>query len=272
MNVEIFDRMFAALPQEVAALTPDIGIVLGSGWDDALVTDEVLARVFYSSIPGLGASTVKGHKGELVVYRRAGKLVAAWCGRRHYYEGIGWEPVVAPVEILRRLGTRQLLLTNAAGGINQHFLAGELMVITDHLNLSATNPLIGAHNPDWGERFPDMSEVYSSRLSVKLVTSCVDTHTLGRAGVYAFVSGPAYETPAEIRAFRALGADAVGMSTVPEAMFARACGFEVAALSLITNAAAGISSSPLDHEEVMRAGENAKAKLSSVIDAFLARL
>lgn len=272
MDFARFDRMFAALPRDVARLEVDLALVLGSGWGEALATDEIIARVPYGELPDLGASTVKGHKGELVVYRRAGKLVAAWCGRRHFYEGAGWEAVLAPIELSRRLGAGKLLLTNASGAIREDLRPGDFLVIEDHLNLSGANPLVGEHNPAWGERFPDMSEVYAPRLSTVLSEECVKAGANVRRGVYVFVSGPSYETPAEIRAYRALGADAVGMSTVPEAIVARACGFEVAALSLITNFAAGIAKSPLDHDEVMRAGEAAKPKMRAIIDGFVSRL
>lgn len=272
MDRRVFDSMAAALPGEALAAAPDLAVVLGSGWGEALEIDEPIARVPYALIPHLGASTVKGHKGELVLYRRAGKLVAAWCGRRHLYEGVVPEAIIAPVELSRRMGAKKLLLTNAAGGISEKVKPGDFLILSDHINLAGFNPLVGEHNPEWGERFPDMSAVYSSCLGARLAESCADNSVRATSGVYAFTSGPSYETPAEIRAFRALGADAVGMSTVPEAVFAKACGFEVAALSLITNYAAGIASAPLDHEEVVMMGKAAKPKMRTVIEGFLARL
>ncbi len=272
MHLADFDQAAAYFPDVCFERPPDLGIMLGSGWGEALEMDEVVFRASYADIPGLGASTVKGHVGEFVLYRRAGKLVAAWCGRRHYYEGAGWESVVLPTEMLRRMGTRTILLTNASGGINPALRPGDFVIIRDHINLIGFSPLVGAHVAEWGERFPDMTEVYSRHLA-ELLRSSANRHGLrAMDGVYAFNIGPAYETPAEIRAYRAQGADVVGMSTVPEAVFAHACGMKVAGVSLVTNLAAGISLSPLTHEEVVAAGEAAKPKMRKLIDDFLAKL
>lgn len=268
----VFDEMVKALPEICFGAAPDLGILLGSGWGAALTMDEELARVPYSAIPGLGASTVAGHAGEFVLYRRAGKLIAAWCGRRHFYEGEGWAPVIAPVELLRRMGARTLLLTNAAGGLNPALKPGDFLVLNDHVNLVRANPLVGAHVPEWGARFPDMSEVYDRTLRAKLLSGAALVGAKAVEGVYAYNYGPAYETPAEIRAYRTIGADAVGMSTVPEAMLAKSIGFRVAALSLISNLAAGISPTPLNHVEVVAAGEAAKPKMKAIIEEFIARL
>lgn len=270
MEMAVFDRMFAALPDVCRKTVPDLGIMLGSGWGDALQIDEVICRVPYSAIPGLGASTVQGHSGEFVLYRYQGRVVAAWCGRRHFYEGVGWEAVVAPVELSRRMGLKILLITNAAGGINSTLSAGDFVVLSDHINLVRANPLVGVHHPEWGARFPDMSEVYDSGLRARLMTCAARNDIRAIEGVYAFNYGPSYETPAEIRAYRTIGADAVGMSTVPEAMFAKACGMRVAGLSLISNLAAGISPTPLVHSEVVAAGEAAKPKMTKLIGDFIA--
>ena len=272
MTPKDFDPLCAALPQIVFAEPPDLGVMLGSGWGDALEMDEVVCRVPYDRLPGLGASTVKGHAGEFILYRRGGKLVAAWCGRRHFYEGVGWQSVVAPVEVMRRMGVKKLLLTNAAGGIDSALKAGDFVILNDHINLVRVNPLVGAHAPEWGERFPDMSEVYSRRLIAILRTIAEELSISAHEGVYAYNYGPAYETPAEIRAYRVIGASAVGMSTVPEAVFAHACGMEIAALSLISNLAAGISSTPLSHAEVVAAGEAAKPQMRAIVGAFLDRI
>lgn len=272
MKLTDFDRSAAVFPDLCFTRPPDLGIMLGSGWSDALKMDEVIFRLSYADIPGLGASTVKGHSGEFVLYRRADRLVAAWCGRRHYYEGVGWVPVVTPVELLRRMGCSTLLLTNASGGINPALRPGDFVVIRDHINLVNENPLVGAHVQEWGERFPDMSEVYNRHLSELLHASA---HRLGLRvmdGVYAFNTGPCYETPAEIRAYKEQGADVVGMSTVPEAVFAKACGFRIAGLSLVSNLAAGIGLRPLAHEEVIAAGEAARRTMCDLVDGFLARL
>lgn len=272
MKLENFDAAAGYLPDVCFQNPPDLGILLGSGWGEALKTDEVLVRISYADIPGLGASTVKGHSGEFILYRRTGKLIAAWCGRRHYYEGAGWEPVVMPVEILRRMGCGTVLLTNASGGINPALRPGDFVIIRDHINLVGANPLIGPHVAEWGERFPDMTEVYAKRLAELLHASANRLGLRAMDGVYAYASGPCYETPAEIQSYKAQGADVVGMSTVPEATFARACGLKVAGLSLVSNLAAGISRRALNHEEVMAAGESSKPGMSALIEDFIARL
>ena len=272
MNLATFDSTAAYFPDVCFSAPPDVGILLGSGWGESLAMDEVVFRAAYSDIPGIGASTVKGHAGEFVLYRAGAKLVAAWCGRRHWYEGEGWAPVVAPVEMLRRMGCSNLLLTNASGGINPALHPGDFVVIRDHINMIGENPLVGAHVQEWGERFPDMSEVYTRRLA-ELLHAAANRHGVRvMDGVYAYSSGPAYETPAEIRAYKAQGADVVGMSTVPEAVFARACGMKVAGLSLVSNMAAGISMRPLEHDEVVAAGAAAKPKMKAIIEDFVARI
>ena len=270
MEMEFFDAAAGYLPDFCFERPPDVGVVLGSGWGDSLKMDKVLLRVPYSEIPGLGASTVRGHAGEFALYERGGRRVAAWCGRRHYYEGEGWEPVVMPVEILRRMGCQKVLLTNASGGINPALRPGDFVVIRDHVNLVGDNPLVGRHREEWGERFPDMTEVYNRHLA-ELLHACANRLELRvMDGVYAYTSGPCYETPAEIQAYKAQGADVVGMSTVPEAVFAKACGMKVAGLSLVTNLAAGISRRPLSHDEVMSAGAAAKPFMSAFVDDFVA--
>ena len=272
MKTEIFDTAAAVLPDLCFERPPDLGIVLGSGWGEALKMDEVLFRLSYADIPGLGASTVPGHAGELIVYLRGGKRIAAWCGRRHFYEGAGWEPVVMPVEILRRMGCASVLLTNASGGINPALRPGDFVIIRDHINIVGFNPLIGAHNPEWGPRFPDMTEVYVKHLAELLHASANKLALRAMDGVYAYTSGPCFETPAEVQAYKAQGADVVGMSTVPEAVFAHACGMRVAGVSLVANLAAGISRHALNHEEVMAAGVAAKPKMGALIDDFIERL
>lgn len=250
----------------------DLGIMLGSGWGDALEMDEIISRTPYSEIPSLGASTVQGHAGELVIFRRLNKTIAAFCGRRHYYEGVGWGPVIAPIEELRKMGCETVLLTNAAGGLNPAAKPGDFVILSDHINLVRANPLVGPHRPEWGARFPDMSEVYSEELRHKLLEGARALGINALEGVYAFNYGPAYETPAEIRAYNALGVDVVGMSTVPEAMVAKAIGMKIVAISLVSNLAAGISPTPLCHAEVVAAGEAAKPKMKALIGDFIARL
>lgn len=272
MDISFFDKAAGYLPDECFSRPVDIGILLGSGWSDALTMDEVHVRISYGDIPGLGASTVKGHAGEFILYTRGGKRIAAWCGRRHYYEGVGWEPVVLPVEILRRMSCKTLIVTNAAGGINPALRPGDFVIIRDHINTVGMNPLVGAHRPEWGERFPDMTEVYNKRLCELMHASANKLDLRAMDGVYAYTLGPCYETPAEIQSYKAQGADVVGMSTVPEAVFAKACGFKIAGLSLVSNLAAGISRRELNHQEVVDAAAGAKALMKAFFEDFLSRL
>ena len=272
MDMAFFDKAAGYLPDVCFERAVDLGIMLGSGWGEALAADEVVFRASYADIPGLGASTVKGHAGEFVLYRRGGRLIAAWCGRRHYYEGVGWEPVVLPVEILRRMSCPVVLLTNASGGINPALRPGDFVVLRDHVNLSGLSPFLGPHVAEWGERFPDMTEVYTRHLAELLHASANRLGVRAMDGVYAYSTGPCYETPAEIRAYKAQGADVVGMSTVPEAVFAKACGISVAGLSLVSNLAAGISRQSLNHAEVVAAGESAKPNMRALIDDFVSRI
>jgi len=269
MDRKFFDDAAGYLPDICFERSPDLGVLLGSGWGDALVKEKVLVRIPYADIPGLGGATVVGHAGEFVLYERYGKRIAAWCGRRHYYEGVGWESVVLPIEILRRMGCASVLLTNASGGINPALRPGDFVIIRDHINLVGANPLIGPHNEEWGERFPDMSEVYTKRYA-ELLHSIANRRGLRcMDGIYAYTSGPCYETPAEIQAYKAQGADVVGMSTVPEAVFARSCGMKIAGISLVSNLAAGISRRALDHSEVLDAARNAKPIMSRILDDFI---
>lgn len=272
MQIRDFDQAAGYLPDECFRSVPDLGIMLGSGWGDALAIDDVLVRIPYSDIPGLGASTVKGHAGEFILYRRRNRRIVAWCGRRHFYEGVGWCPVVMPVEILRRMGCGKLLLTNASGGINPALRAGDFVIVRDHINLTGCNPLVGQRVEEWGERFPDMSEVYDRHLAELLHAAANRLDLRAMDGVYAFSSGPSYETLAEVQAYKAQGADVVGMSTVPEAILARACGMKIAGISLVTNLAAGIARRPLSHEEVIAASEEARPRMREFIDDFVARI
>jgi len=272
MNTALFDLAAAALPPQCLASPPACGLILGSGWGAALQPGRELCRVPYADIPGLGSSNVVGHAGELLLFEKHGVRVAAFLGRHHWYEGLGWEPVVLPVELLRRMGAPNVLITNAAGGISPSLAPGDLMVIRDHINAAGVNPLIGPLVSGWGPRFPDQSRLYSDDLVDLLRKAAHDTEAPLSDGVYAFVTGPGYETPAEIRAYAGMGADAVGMSTVPEAMVAHAAGLRVAGLSCITNMAAGISGPHLSHEEVLEQTRKTGPAMAALIDAFLARL
>jgi len=251
---------------------PDVAIVLGSGLGDFAdgLGDAVVAP--YDTLPHWPRSRVVGHAGRLVVGGVAGKRVAALSGRVHVYEGHPMATVVFAVRVMARLGVPRLILTNAAGGINTDFGQGALMVIDDHINLMAGNPLIGPNDERMGPRFPDMSEVYSRRLRALADDAARVAGIAVRHGVYVAVHGPSYETPAEIRAFRALGADAVGMSTAPEAIAARHMGVEVLGISCITNMAAGVLDQPLVHDEVMETARRVRGSFIALLEGVIGRL
>jgi len=248
--------------KKLSRLRPTLALVLGSGFNHVLSELDVEARVAYAKLPGFPKPTVAGHEGELVIGKLGGTQVLVLSGRAHYYEGHPMERVTFAVRVLAAYGIGDLLLTNAAGGINRDFRAGHFMVLTDHINLMGVNPLRG------GPNFMDLSQVYDPKLSGLLFKAAQAGKVKLQRGVYLAVSGPSYETPAEIRAFGRLGADAVGMSTVPEAIVARQCGLRVAALSCITNLAAGISKAPLSHEEVLETGERVKVIGARLLKEF----
>lgn len=250
----------------------EVGIVLGSGLGPFTDAMEDAFAVDYADIPHFPASRVVGHAGRLVEGRVRGRRVAALSGRVHLYEGHDLRTVTFAVRTLGLLGIRTLVLTNAAGGINPELSPGTLMVIDDHINLMGTNPLIGPCDPRWGPQFPDMSEVYSSRLRALAEEAAAQVGQGVRHGIYIAVSGPSYETPAEIRAFRVLGADAVGMSTVPEAIVARQMGMEVLGLSCITNMAAGVLPQPLRHDEVLETARRVRADFIALLEEIIGRL
>ncbi len=251
---------------------PDVCVVLGSGLGDYADTMENVQTVPYTSIPGFPVSTAPGHAGRLVFGRKHGKNVVCMQGRFHCYEGHSAAETVIPLRALIMLGVKKLLLTNAAGGVNTGFKPGDIMVITDHINFTCFNPLVGTNIDEFGPRFPDMSYAYDKALN-KALTDTADANGIElKTGVYAMMSGPSYETPAEIKALRIMGADAVGMSTVPEIIAAAHAGVKSAAISCITNMAAGILDQPLTHEEVMETGRVAADRIQTVIDGFLERI
>lgn len=256
-----------------AGAAPPVAIVLGSGlgpFADTLSTPVVMP---YEMIPHWPASAVVGHAGRLVVgAHRSGRRVAVLSGRVHLYEGHPPASVVFGVRAMARWGVRVLLLTNAAGGINTTFAPGTLMLIDDHINMMGTNPLVGQNEERLGVRFPDMTEVYALPLRVRALAAAAAAGVPLARGTYVGVLGPSYETPAEIRAFRLLGADAVGMSTVPEAIAARHMGMQVAGVSCITNPAAGVRPEPLRHDEVMEVAARVREQFIGLLDAFVAGL
>jgi purine-nucleoside phosphorylase len=249
-----------------------VALVLGSGLGAFADELEDAVAVPYEEIPGFARSTVEGHAGRLVLGRVGGVRVAAMQGRFHFYEGYTLEEVTFPVRALRLLGAASLVLTNAAGGLNNSLSQGSLMLISDHLNLLGASPLRGPNDERFGPRFPDLSEVYDRAYQDAAVQ---EAHAMGielRRGIYAALPGPNYETPAEIRMLRALGADAVGMSTVPEAIVARHAGMRVLGVSCITNMAAGVLDRPIDHAEVMETGERVRETFSELLRRTIPKL
>jgi len=244
---------------------PRIAIVLGSGLGGFADDFDEAVGIPYEEIPGFMRSTAQGHEGRLVVGKVDGVPVVAMQGRVHYYEGYSLEEVTFPIRVFNLLGIKTLILTNAAGGINVELQQGALMVISDHLNLMGDNPLRGPNDERFGPRFPDMSAVYSPELQAMVVDEAKAAGVEVRRGIYGALSGPSYETPAEIVLLRNLGADAVGMSTVPEAIVARHMGLEVLGISCITNMAAGVSDAPINHEEVMETGERVRATFTELL-------
>ena len=248
---------------------PSIGLILGSGLGDFADTLENRQVIPFTDIPDFPAATVPGHTGAFVFGEKQGKSVVCLQGRLHYYEGHPMSLLTLPVRIMKALGVQTLVLTNAAGGVNKDYRPGDLMLITDHINYSGTNPLIGVNDPELGPRFPDVTDLYSAGLRLKVKLAAVEAGIGLRQGVYMMFSGPSYETPAEIRMARILGADAVGMSTVPEAIVAAQCGIKVLGISCITNLAAGVSPHKLSHQEVMDTAAQAHDKFRSLLDLIL---
>lgn len=251
---------------------PEVAVILGSGLGglaDRLEEQELLP---YAEIPGFPRSDVKGHAARLVFGRLNGRPVAAMQGRFHYYEGLSMRQLCFPVYVLRQLGVQSLVVTNACGGINPSFAPGDLMLITDHINFSGENPLIGPNDERFGPRFPDMTEAYDRALCKLARREAAALSIPLREGVYAFYTGPCFETAAEIRAFRVLGADAVGMSTVPEVIVARYLGLRVLGLSCITNMATGLAKTAHSHEEVLATADAAGLRFCRLLERILPQL
>ncbi|MBE5103527.1 purine-nucleoside phosphorylase [Priestia aryabhattai] len=252
--------------------SPSIGLVLGSGL--GILADEIENPTYipYNELPHFPASTVTGHAGRMVIGDLKGKRVIAMQGRFHYYEGHSLEAVTYPIRIMKAIGVQQIIVTNAAGGINPDFKPGDLMIIQDHINLTSQNPLIGPNEEEFGERFPDMSEAYSKKL-IALAKDVASKNKINMVeGIYAGMLGPSYETPAEINFLSIIGASAVGMSTVPEVIVAQHSGLEVLGISCISNMAAGISEHSLTHDEVMETTENIKAQFLQLVKEVIAAM
>lgn len=257
---------------ERAGTAPEVALILGSGLGDLAEEAKDKKVIEYKEIPGFQVSTVQGHKGRLIFGTMEGKRVVFMQGRFHYYEGCNMKEVVFPIWVFNFLGVKKLIVTNAAGGINTSFNPGDLMIIKDHINYTSNNPLIGPNLEAFGPRFPDMSEAYSKEL-IDIVRGCASSKGIKlQEGNYIFLTGPSYETPAEIRAFRILGADAVGMSTVPEVIAANHCGIKTVGISCITNMAAGILNTPLNHKEVMETADRVKEDFSKLIRSVIEKI
>ncbi|MDS1030118.1 purine-nucleoside phosphorylase [Bacillota bacterium LX-D] len=266
------DNSLKVINNVIKGFTPKVGLILGSGL--GILAEEINEpqKISYRDIPHFPVSTVEGHTGQLVFGKLNNVPVITCQGRIHYYEGYSAVEITYPVRIMQQLGVEYLIVTNAAGGVNLAFEPGDLMLITDHINLTGENPLRGQNNPDLGLRFPDMSEAYFLELQQKALNVAAKLKIELKQGVYAGVIGPSFETPAEIRYLRTIGADAVGMSTVPEVIVANHAGIKVLGLSCITNMAAGILKRKLTHEEVMETAEKIKKDFAELVKEIVADL
>ena len=269
--MDITTRIYAAADyiRSRTSLRPTVGLVLGSGLGDFADTLENPVRIPYSDIPNFPVPTVPGHAGALVFGKKCGQTVVVLQGRIHYYEGLPQQEITLPIRVLAALGVKTLVLTNACGGVNLSFRPGDLMLISDHINYSGANPLMGPNLDAFGPRFPDMSDLYTASLRKAIKEKAAAAGIPLQEGVYAMYSGPNYETPAEIRMFRVLGADTVGMSTVPEALVAGHCGMNVVGISCVTNMAAGVLPVKLSHAEVMETADRVHDTFQKLIDLIL---
>ncbi|MBQ4164828.1 MAG: purine-nucleoside phosphorylase [Oscillospiraceae bacterium] len=254
---EVYEKLLKCYNsvEKKISFKPEIALILGSGLGDYADTMDVKETLDYNELEGFPISTVAGHKGRFVFGYAGGVPIVAMQGRVHYYEGYKMSDVVLPTRLMKLMGAKTLFLTNAAGGINRNFNCGDFMMITDHISSFVPSPLIGANIDELGVRFPDMSEIYSKKLRSIIKNAALDEKIPLREGVYVQTSGPNYESPAEIRMYSSLGADAVGMSTAVEAMAARHAGMEICGISCISNLAAGISQNPLTHAEVQETAD-----------------
>lgn len=255
--------------QQHIKIQPDIGIILGSGLSN--VADDVVdaVKIPYSDIPHFVKSTVEGHKGEFVVGSLYSRNIAIMVGRIHFYEGYTMQEITYPIRVMAKLGIKILILTSAVGGINPTYMSGDIVFITDHINFMGDNPLRGEHEIEFGERFPDMSEVYNKELIKKATNATKKCNVQFHKGVYIAVRGPSYETPQEISAFRKLGADVVGMSVVPEAIVAHQMGLKVLCIAFVSNIAAGVNRKKLSHKEVLETASSVSLKLKKIFSVLL---
>ncbi len=268
-NYEKYKESADYIKEKIGGLNPKIAIILGSGLGVLKEEFEEKIVIKYNEIPNFPVSTVEGHAGELIIGNLNGKEIIAMNGRFHYYEGYDLKETTFPERVFKLLGIEKLIITNAAGGVNKEYTAGDFMVINDYLSFFAESVLRGKNLEEFGDRFPDMSETFDKDLTKKL-KEVINKYT-GRAqeGVYAYMKGPTFETPAEIRALRILGADAVGMSTVPEAVIAHHCGIKCVGVSCITNMAAGVLDEKLSYDDVKQTAEKVKIKFKEIIKEYI---
>ncbi|OGR82218.1 MAG: purine-nucleoside phosphorylase [Elusimicrobia bacterium RIFCSPLOWO2_01_FULL_54_10] len=252
-----------------AAFKPEWALVLGSGLEDVVQEAKNSVTISYAEIPGFSTLAVAGHAGKLIACELFGKQILVYSGRFHFYEGHSMEKVIFPVRLASFFGCKKLILTAAAGGIDRKLKAGDIVIVEDHINFMGDNPLRGAHDPAFGERFADFTAVYSEKLRKEALALAKKAKLRAVPGVYAAMSGPSYETPAEINALASLGADIVGMSVVPEAAVAHQMGMQVLALCFVANQAAGVSKTPLRHDEVLASGKKSAGAISSLIRGVL---
>ena len=268
-NYEKYKESADYIKEKIGDLNPKIAIILGSGLGVLKEEFEEKIVIKYNEIPNFPVSTVEGHAGELIIGKLNGKEIIAMNGRFHYYEGYDLKETTFPERVFKLIGIEKLIITNAAGGVNKEYIAGDFMVINDYLSFFAESVLRGKNLEEFGDRFPDMSETFDKDLTKKL-KEVINKYT-GRAqeGVYAYMKGPTFETPAEIRALRILGADAVGMSTVPEAVIAHHCGIKCVGVSCITNMAAGVLDEKLSYDDVKQTAEKVKTKFKEIIKEYI---
>jgi purine-nucleoside phosphorylase len=272
--IGLFDRAERAAEQIRSRTNtkPEIAVVLGSGLGAFADELDESTAIAYKEIYGFAQATVEGHAGKLVIGKAGAVPIAAMQGRFHFYEGYPLDDVTFPVRVLKLLGVKTLILTNAAGSLNTELTPGSLMIISDHINLMGANPLIGPNEDRFGPRFPDLTSTYDPELQSLVIEEATAMDIDMRRGVYAALSGPSYETPAEIHMVRTLGADAVGMSTVPEAIIARHMDMRVIGISCITNLAAGVSNRPIDHSQVMEIGKRVRGQFTELLRRVIGRL
>ncbi|RMG40316.1 MAG: purine-nucleoside phosphorylase [Candidatus Dadabacteria bacterium] len=272
IDQSVLNSAWEKLAPQVEKYSPEAAVILGSGWGKVAAAFDINDEIDYKEIPGLGETGVEGHSGKLGFGSLNDVQTVIFQGRRHLYEGSGWTPVAIPVFLMKKLGVKKVLITNAAGGINPELNPGDLMIIRDHINLQGDNPLVGPHNKFWGERFPDMTNTWNPGLRNIIKDAARQAGHELIEGVYAATRGPVYETPAEVEMIKKLGGDVVGMSTIPEAILAHSAGIKVAGLSCVTNYAAGISPTPLSHDEVTETAAKALDKITAITRAIWARL